>query len=349
MLPNLDEWEHRTKPKLKRVGDQLVPNDEPELQTKFNQFHDRLGRFAMAAHGTEGGGGNRLTNQVPEGVHVAKPDPEFEHFARVNAVSDLIFVMDEGKKQGKVSLVDDVDPVQRLDAAQNVIKEQLKEAFSKGGELSVRVPLSLVQGVLRDGAKNQFETGTSKGLYNPNRRREVERKKFGIAEETPGHDRPIYGYLHNSEETINSYVAHSNKNAHQYGNVRIVLKDEVRNRSTFSVGDSLDNGRLLPSYAKDPHIASANRDSMKKALYGTADGPATFKDFADTTNYVEAQIFGGVKAKDIKMVYLPDPKSIKNPFAQKTFDDTEAALRNAGIRYKFHHEKDYQRPIDIYE
>jgi hypothetical protein len=191
-----------------------------------------------------------------------------------------------------------------IDKALNVLKN-----FVKNAPVSIRVPEDVLPQILEDGRfKNQHETGTSRGMLDSEYRKVAERNAFGINQKKPT-DFPIYGYISTGVNGHRPPVQH-------YGDVRVVLNDDVKNRTTITAQDSLSpfsNLRGAPSPLLDPKAVSLNSDVDTYASYGR---PPDY-------NYVEAQIHGGITVKDIKHVYFPDTPSNR--------DSLVPALTEAGI------------------
>jgi len=180
--------------------------------------------------------------------------------------------------------------------------DEFKTACSKrmenlvsGQDVNVQVHKGALDKILTDGKfKTQFETQTSGGFLDNVTRASFEKNVFGVAKEEL-HNRPVYGSLGKP------------KLARQYGDVTIKLKDDVRKRTTFMVGDSLDttmagsNPIASPQpLTKPSHLAV--QDSMKGNLLG-------WKKLDDVVApYVETQIHGGVQTADIaKVVFRKHP------------------------------------------
>lgn len=201
-------------------------------------------------------------------------------------------------------------------------KTKLEDAMRKGltsKKIKIRMSEKALNQVLKDEEiKNTFDTQKSSAEYKANgltyakyleARDEGEKDLFGHS------SRPIYGFFEKKQGAVESVKG--------YGNVSIILKEDVKNRSTFTDADSLDYGagRFVPSKVSDPKVysslfltnwsdpltASWNNLSKKDEKYG----------------YIEAQIFGGVKLKDIDRVHFD-----KNP-SQKTI----AALEQKGLKW----------------
>ncbi|TWT11703.1 DUF3626 domain-containing protein [Reyranella sp. CPCC 100927] len=92
------------------------------------------------------------------------------------------------------------------------------------------------EGILREGQfRSQHETGTSRGRYDPSLRAEFEEKYLGVPGNTPPEKRPVYGSLGlapGMPEVTGPFG---------YGPYVFTLKPEVKNRATYTLGDSLDD------------------------------------------------------------------------------------------------------------
>ncbi|TDH62164.1 DUF3626 domain-containing protein [Dankookia rubra] len=187
-----------------------------------------------------------------------------------------------------------------------------------GSDVRIRVRPGTLRSILGSGRlMTQFETGTSGGLLNRNMRRATEGALFGLEPDAPVGQRPIYGYLGGTAEATPA----------QYGSAVIRLRPEVRPRTTFTFGDSLDETFIgtRPAVAAEPltqptALASTPRNVGKGSLAELSPtrgaGPT----------YAEAQVHGGVTVQDIAEVVftggrMPDP-------------GTRAQLEKAGIPWR---------------
>lgn len=162
-------------------------------------------------------------------------------------------------------------------------------------------------GVISDGRfKTQYEVRESNGLYRPALRREAELAFAGVPLDTPAKERPIYGYLAMQESGTSPNTSDYNSDrwninnggVGQYGGVRVVLKDEVKNRTSYTLVDSLDR-EVLPQ--------PLNRvDKTSLAFAGAYNDLTSSHGGLQRELYAEAQIYGGVKLGDIKEVFVPD-------------------------------------------
>jgi hypothetical protein len=169
--------------------------------------------------------------------------------------------------------------------------------------------------VLEDGRfKTQFETGTSGGYLGADRREAFEQQWMGVPQDIPHEERPVYGYMQMSR------IAGANSVLEQYGKLVVNLKWSVRKRTTVTGGDSMDNslpGSPLENKDGKPDLQSESFRSgigRKDSIFGPEhrmhkpDNPlATDIHWAeneeDAGDYIEAQIWGGVRVEDIDSVY----------------------------------------------
>jgi hypothetical protein len=203
-----------------------------------------------------------------------------------------------------------------------------------GKPVAVRVTPTELGKILSDGRfKSQFETGRSKGRKDLDMRARFEAMQFGYDVSIPDADRPIYGYVYADEPRPSGVGAKeagdlSTDALSQYGEVQVVLKNSVRDRSTVTVGDSLTWSRSsLPSplNAPEPYSLPTAEGGMMHPLGGQdalewdPSGPA-FKG----ESYVESQIHGGLPVSDIDHVLLA--KSPPKALAEQ--------LDKAGVKWR---------------
>jgi len=108
---------------------------------------------------------------------------------------------------------------------------------------------------------------------------------FGVPEDIEPHERPIYGYWSDADGE------HDKSGLEYYGGVAFMLKDDVRDRSTVTFGDSLDSE--LPGSKLDKlNIVSME---INEGLVGR-----------DNFSYIEAQVHGGASIDDVEEVIISD-------------------------------------------
>lgn len=234
-----------------------------------------------------------------------------------------------------------LSPIEYVEECEKHFKQILKDS-----DVCVRLTVTNLNKVLEQGAyKSVFETARSKSAaYGGgserrerylNRRKEAEYDLFGLPTDK-SEGRPVYGYM-----AKKGIVNGKSELLQQYGNVAIVLKDSVRDRTTFTVGDSLDDinmvgmsyeipdgdkiwtGRGAPSKIDDPKIQSSTAIANENDLLSLFEDPKTAEtDFMATPSpesgrgalwnaaYWEAQVAGGFTVSDIKKVtFIGTPPS----------------------------------------
>ena len=119
-------------------------------------------------------------------------------------------------------------------------------------EYSMRVWNDVLEKILQDGRfKNQFETNTSDGLLDKKMRKKATKQLFGESAIKDAKDFEKYGYL-GTKGFINDASA-----ADQYGDCIVHFKkDMLKNRVTYTIGDSL-------GYACDEEIIAGNADNPR--------------------------------------------------------------------------------------
>lgn len=149
---------------------------------------------------------------------------------------------------------------------------------------------------------NQFDVGSSNGMYNPSSRRGGEARGMAIPTDAASANRPIYGYL-----AENELQAIGSQSLEQYGPVRFVLKDKVKARSTMVVGDSLNTGAKpvpITGQVSDRQIFGSFGNNNPWNNNGEFD-PESFQVYDLLYDgYAEAQIFGGVALDDIESIVV---------------------------------------------
>lgn len=193
--------------------------------------------------------------------------------------------------------------------------EKVKELVNdEANELVIRVKEVSMENILKDGEfKNQYTTLTSGGTYNPDWRKVVENNLFNIPINAISRNRPIYGYI------SNKFIENGSRGfeLQKYGNIKVVLKDSVKDRCYFTMGDSMNNSsRIIPSKLKDMQKYSIRPEELAFNKW---------KNLGEFRGYPEVQIFGGVKLSDIKYIELP--KELKGGEIAKSISDNGIKIR----------------------
>lgn len=193
--------------------------------------------------------------------------------------------------------------------------EKVKELVNdEANELVIRVKEASMENILKDGEfKNQYTTLTSGGTYNPDWRKVVENNLFNIPINAISRNRPIYGYI------SNKFVENGSRGfeLQKYGNIKVVLKDSIKDRCYFTMGDSMNNSsRIIPSKLVDIQKYSIRPEELAFNKW---------KNLGEFRGYPEVQIFGGVKLSDIKYIELP--KELKGSEIAKSISDNGIKIR----------------------
>lgn len=204
-------------------------------------------------------------------------------------------------------------------------EEQVTNAL-QNGEVTIAAHSTVLKAVLSDGRfKNQFETRESGGLMDVGVRKVGEGLAVGVPAGTKHAERPIYGFITTNQEPSSAYARRraeddatgtqeeklkakrerdwqsilsvDSQEVDHYGKTRIVLKPEVRERTTATIGDSLRTGFMADN------ITNPKPDLTNMGIY--KNGAPTHMMGTPIASYVEAQIHGGVKASDISRIYAP--------------------------------------------
>ena len=175
--------------------------------------------------------------------------------------------------------------------------------------------------------------GSARGKYLDSReRRET---ILGVPTDTPDEQRPVYGYVANNGNEI-------------FGDVRLVLKDETKNRTTITVGDSMDGQAKVGWVASDVRDGKISSDrfwldspnAVVRSLYDSWSYRPTAMFNTNSSNdaivssknkfysyvvsgYVEAQVHGGIKLSDVSQVIIKNSDAINQT--------TKNKLTRAGI------------------
>jgi hypothetical protein len=145
-----------------------------------------------------------------------------------------------------------------------------------------RVSPFVLRCILKDGRlKTRFEGVRSlAALDDLEARAEIEQKFYGYALDLPAEQRPVYGYL---SAQPNGTATHGHLILDEYGCAAIRLKEKIKARTTFCIGDSLKS-----ESAPLPYDEAALPENLDEII-----------------PYVEAQFHGGVTLQDIaEVVFL---------------------------------------------
>jgi hypothetical protein len=215
---------------------------------------------------------------------------------------DIAAMSDEEKKQG-IRLADEI---------------------RTEGKMVIAFSSRLLSQLLSSGRfKSQFETGSSKGMLDPKRRAIFETAAMDVHPTMDKRLRPIYGHL----RLADGDGAIEDPGYFQYGDLFFEMKEEVKDRATYTVGDS-----LYSPFAHVPLSGEASDDVKLGGYVGRygvkLSASASVKSLIDDP-YIETQTFGGVSLEDIAVVHM------KKPSGDPMSDSTYRALVDAGFTVKF--------------
>jgi hypothetical protein len=204
--------------------------------------------------------------------------------------------------------------------------------FVRDADVLMQVSDRALTRILNSGElKNRFEKGAVDGVGKGNKnynsaRTEAENRLFGFDDKTDPGYRPKYGYLEHPDRAKSQGASMK-----QYGEVQIVFNDSVKSRSTYTIGDSLDDGARIgsnaysvtdPSAPKLTYHNPAYTVPTKEVIVGktTDEWKAVYKDgHKAPIGYIETQIFDKVTLSDIREIRVPRSMPI-SPTLQKKLD-----------------------------
>ena len=206
----------------------------------------------------------------------------------------------------------------------------MKQSAKKNNPIAIRARSQNFINQLKSGDlnyRNKFETEGMPGTqqYGDDLSRlKAEQNVFGIPFDAPGSQRPIYGAVVNPHMpmTKRSIKASSDmstaksiwKNMYgnilsdkldRYGDISLLLKDSVKKRSTFTLGDTF-SPQNLSDIGNRTVPAKFGTRSNSKIQNATSES----KNWSSASSFIEAQIFGGLPFSDIKKIIIKDPSLI---------------------------------------
>jgi hypothetical protein len=223
--------------------------------------------------------------------------------------------------------------------------------FMGQAEILIQVkPNAFVKIVSTERIKNKFEGGATGSVgagnsdYN-NSRKTAEARTFDIDPEAPAASRPVYGYLQHPDRAVSSAASMGMT----YGTVQVVLKPSAKERTSYTVGDSLDdysktfqqagsvsnpiNNNFKPEVKyeylaeKPERIVKAGPTKQDWFVTTEVGGQTMSSDSGYvlklSPQYIEAQIHGGIQLSDIAAFRVP--RGLEIP------DKTRTKLQKAGV------------------
>ena len=243
---------------------------------------------------------------LPEPIEPEKPKPTYQLPVPTEAAKkeqrrmqgfELRDYVAKRKKEFPTS-----DRIQRLTVEK--VKENIDRStkrWAKEANSFVRVPEGTFLKILKDGRfKSQFETMSSSGTLDHELRAASENVQFSYPAHMEPMKRPIYGYAtQNKFGFTQEQLDGEYDGVSMYGRIRIKLKNNTRDRTTVTFGDSLSrNPSFIPTPLNDPTYESQPMRVLGGVEKALSNKPGT--------GYVELQVHGGVTLDDVERVYFPE-------------------------------------------
>jgi len=187
--------------------------------------------------------------------------------------------------------------------------DKITADYLKANPVSVFVDEEVVDSILDDGkVKNIFELeGSPKGQEYNEIRLVYENVAFGYDQTFPIENRPVSGTVLPQADNKEAFY----KFGEQYGSAQIVLKDSVKSRTTYTIGDSLDRfQRPTELGGKFPRTFDLATKAQGAANAFNRNGKIMFEDAGWWNfDYIEAQVHGAIKLDDIEKIIFHSPMS----------------------------------------
>ena len=195
-------------------------------------------------------------------------------------------------------------PDEATNEADFIKLDKMMNKYLAENPVSVFVPETSLETILDEGkVKSIFEIDQSmKGKEYSEYRMAYEKVAFGYDQNLPKEIRPVYGTVieaANNNKALDDF-------GNTYGNAQIVLRDDIKSRTTYTLGDSLDGvhrpTKLRESFPRTQQNFQAARASSR--LDSVPDLQRMNFD------YIETQIHGGIKLSDIDKIVIHYPEYI---------------------------------------
>lgn len=198
------------------------------------------------------------------------------------------------------------------------IAAAMKELIDNN-DFCMRVSPQALLGILESGKfKNQFETGTSNGLFSPETRKSAAKALFGASTSTlKPEEYEVYGYLGLKDKEEEFYLESPiYEGIQQYGGIAITFKkDRLKGHVTYTCEDSLRpalRGKTIVGDTSKPSAAGITSYSLKNAA-NTAKtweseyelNPFWVSDEVFRGSYIELQYTRKPTLQDIEVVTIP--------------------------------------------
>jgi hypothetical protein len=172
--------------------------------------------------------------------------------------------------------------------------KELKEAAA--APLAMRLGKNTLKSIIKDKrfkslgeVDTHFGGGTEVHRMYREAREKLENGTWGVPKDV---QQPLYGYMER-KLTIPRTTGNTlqDPSVSMYGQIQVILKDNIKNRTTITLGDSLNTKRT------PVEINQALKGNLSEAQVSSAVDVGAY-------DYYEAQIHGGLSISDIKEIKL---------------------------------------------
>jgi hypothetical protein len=211
------------------------------------------------------------------------------------------------------------------------ITEKLKN-YTENSSMTVRCSVGSLIEIIDDGRfKTQYETGTTGGGLDISGRSNIELMGQNVDYGIDISKRPVYGCLKQNVNGVINVDEYSGDA--KYGDCVCVMKNSLRDRTTFCFGDSKDR-RLYSSPLSNPEFKSfLGYDNVIEDYKNITNEDFSSLFATGKISYPEIQIHDGVKVDDIDYVIITSGKR------KKANKELIKNLESAGIKYVVQEEK----------
>jgi hypothetical protein len=197
------------------------------------------------------------------------------------------------------------------------LKDIHKTRLFRNTDLVIRFNSENIQRLFQEGVLNHHETNTSGGLGEASKRLEIESRLLGLdinyLKEKYAHNHSLitkllhkYGFLRPIDSRSDIAMGTA---ANHYGDVELILHEDLKYRSTVTEGDSLmheigrfgngDGRKIQPKHVSDISMS----DEIYLARGNHLSDQRKFVPISGSL-YFEAQIFGKIEIEDIKEIRI---------------------------------------------
>jgi len=214
-----------------------------------------------------------------------------------------------------------------VESARERINEELTR-LTEDATVRMRLGSTTLQKIIEgDGefkTQHHDEIETSGGLYDVERREKLEAAKMGVDAGSDPSQKPKYGYLSETDS-----IGKESFHLDGYGSVSVEFSDDVRERTTFQGGDSLDYSAELPDPASS-EVPQPLNNPGEKALDPKRTNMIEYLSEKESVNelntYTEAQIHGGLTLDDVEVIRTDIP-GIKDAVEEMLPDESSIDVK----------------------